>query len=303
MSNDKRKSLRRRMKLLMKAMEKPILTNWRGGIAADNPDLVRLIEDKHVELVRDVYRNGDGVHTGPKTFTTYRITEAGKLFYMRYKDILLTAEQKQQAADDAFQRRMMVNYGSDPRRNRLVRRRDRLRARNDMVARSASAARIRHEAFKNASQELGERHRVVTDWLRREDLLKTPEGALFASVAGYAKEASPTAIFPSSEMTQTEHSLTEVFTMMAPLPPAERPTETEKHPIESNCKLIALCRPDGGAMLTVKRRQVFLQDTEELGFGVSSTHEEYQVVFEASEAITATFLMFQFRGMTPYTMF
>ena len=49
MSNDKRKSLRRRMRLLMKAMERPIKTNCQGGMSGDNPDLMRLIDDKHVD--------------------------------------------------------------------------------------------------------------------------------------------------------------------------------------------------------------------------------------------------------------
>lgn len=302
MSNDKRKSLRRRMKLLMKAMERPIRTNCQGGMSGDNADLLRLIEDKHVEHVRDVLRQGDGVHTAPKTNTTYRITEAGKLFYMRHKDLLLTAEQKQEAADAAFERRMMVNVGNDTRKTKLYRRRDRLRQRNDQAARSADAARIRHEAFKNASQELGERHRVETAWMRREDLLKTPEGALFASVAGYAKEASPSVVFPSSTMTSTEHSLTEVYTLHAPLPKAERPTDQTEAQFLSG-KMIALCRPDGGAMLMLKRRPEKWTGPDHFGDIVEQTIETYQVVYEASDPITATFLMFQFRGMTPYTMF
>lgn len=299
MSNDKRKSLRRRMRLLMKAMERPIKTNCQGGMSGDNPDLMRLIDDKHVEHVRDVLRHGDGVNIGPKTNTTYRITEAGKLFYMRHKDILLTAEQKQQAADAAFDRRIVSMYHNDPRDRKKANRRERLRQRNDLATRSASAARIRHEAFKNASEELGERYKVVSEWLPKEDLLRTPEGALFAAVTGFVKENCEH-LFPTSTMSEASMSLTEVFTMFAPRPKSDLTPEVQGA-LYLNSKLIALCRPDGGGLLTLNRKCVTIAADEIWESDRQADH--FQVTFEASEPTTATFLMFQFRGMTPYTLF
>ena len=85
MSKDKSRSLVRRLGFLEMGERSPlggILTNWKGGVAADTPDLVRLERDGHVAKERIVLRGpGDSRVFGPwLTVTVLRLTRAGREF-------------------------------------------------------------------------------------------------------------------------------------------------------------------------------------------------------------------------------
>lgn len=301
MSNDKRKSLKRRMRLLMKAKTSPIQCNVQGGISSENPDLLRLEADGHLEKVRHVRRHGSP-HQGPITVTSFKITLSGEIFYDRYKDVLLSAEQKKERADAAFETRIMTNFGTMSRRTKKAQRASMLRSKQDRATRSAQVGRMRHEAFKNAPEGVTERYIVETDWMPREDLVRTPTGSLFASATGFVHQEVKN-LFPSETLVPCEHSLTEVFTMLAPVPTKDLP-EDSKRPEHSNFKLLSMCRPDGGALFSLYRKPIHYKGTTEWGYEeVDMTREVYRLVFEATDPTIATFLMFQFRGMTPYTTF
>jgi len=104
MSKDKDRSLVRRLALMAMAERSPlggVLTNWKGGISGDTPDLKRLERDGHMVKERMVLRGPGGSRVfGPwLTVTVLKPTQAGLEFRERHRDRVPGPSRDQQFED------------------------------------------------------------------------------------------------------------------------------------------------------------------------------------------------------------